>query len=142
MHLIPLIFGVWMFQYVYPYPSLCDAWPNKRPYDTCVNTEFWSYFCGIPKGNVIPYHVFVDGIQADNIPEMNKQKLVVLNYNDHAPTQNGQVAYALSHPTIVSTPGPHTIRVSYDNGQQNVTFTVQAIDSSSGLQCPAWRTTK
>jgi hypothetical protein len=124
---------------LFQYPHVCDTWndPNRRVYDPCAGVGFTVFICGQPRGNAIPYHVFVDNIPNDNTSDIDRQKLVELQ--QALPSVNGLIAYVGSFPISVPA-GPHTVRVQYSD--QQVTYPVKgmtAITDWNGTvtQCPA-----
>lgn len=118
----------------------CENWfdPGKRIYDICAGIGFTPYFCGIPRGNVISYHIFVDGNPKD--VDVSKQKLVQLELMYTWPSSNGLVAYVASHPVTVPV-GRHTVQVTYSD--LNVSFPIIGVTSITSLhdgtvsQCPS-----
>lgn len=123
-------------------PNYCDTWAERKPYDMCVYVDFWNAFCGLPKGNVIPYRVWIDGVQRDDLGDLNRQKLVQVELMYQWPSSKGLVLYALSHPVYFTTPGLHTIRVDYSD--QSVSIKVNGITSlldgyGNPYQCPKWK---
>jgi hypothetical protein len=109
MNIVNVLFAIATF---FQYPHVCDSWATKLIYDPCANIDVSVAFCGLPRGNVIPYRIWVDNIQRDNIVDINRQKLVQLY--EEFPSNNGLVVYVASHPISVPE-GLHTVEVRYSD---------------------------
>jgi hypothetical protein len=126
----------------FQYPNKCDTWSSKKPYDICIYVDLWNAFCGVPKGRVVPYRIWVDGVQKDNLADLNRQNVVQIESPQENPSTNGLVVYGVSHPVFITTPGPHTVKINY--ADQSVTFGINGITSlldgyGNPVQCPRFK---